>query len=904
MRIPLIVFALMAFGAAPIWADDDKKTDESSKKDEVAATPSVSSATSTKSASSSSSSSPTPAHVRLLKDYKRVDGMIPLYVKGSRLYAEMSSSHYGPEYLILISIAKGIGQGDLLGGFTWGLGDDAVWKFRKVDDRIHVIRKNVRFKASRGTPTATALANAYTDSVVFSLPVATKGPKGGDLVDLTSIFMSDFPQISNYLPGFIFSPSKSTWASVKGFKDNLQLQVAATYSSSGRMNLDTVPDSRGATINVHYSISKLPSTGYTPRMADDRVGYFLTVLKDFSKKSDQDRFVRYINRWNLQKADSSAKLSPPKKPIVFWIEKTVPFRYRPAIRAGIAEWNKAFEKVGYANAIEIRQQPDNAEWDPEDINYNTFRWITSGAGFAMGPSRVNPYTGEILDADIIFDADFLAFWKDEFETMTKSSVGQMTGGWPDENPSEILTNTREAIAHRHHQHCRMSVGMARQFAYGSAALHVMAKDPKVAAEMQEKFIMQGLKEVTMHEVGHTLGLRHNFKSSKMLTLKEINDPKNAGKPLVASVMDYNATNIVPEGWTQGDYFTTTLGPYDYWAIEYGYKPLSGGTSGEEKELQKIASRSGEKELQYSTDEDTYSSDPDPDSNRWDLGGDALEFAKLQAKLVKEVAPSLVDKLVKEGEDYSKPRRAFNVLLSQHGQAMSFVARNIGGLKTTRSHKGDKDAKPPVELIEADVQRDSLELLEQEVFGPEAYKFDPKIYPYLASSRWSHWGTSIFPARKDYPLHEYIALWQSRMLSQLMSYSTLERIHDTELKAPEDTDLLTTAELIERLTGSIFSEVKTLKPGEYTNRKPAISSVRRNLQRSYLRRLSRLAMGDTFAPDDCQTVAYVELTDLKKQIAGVLKNKKLKLDSYSRAHLVETGSRIGKVLDAKLELSSP
>ncbi len=883
-------------------ANKDAKTEPAKKSKEqssATATPTTSSATTKKAAATST---PAAAHVRLLKDFKKVDGMIPFYYKGSKLYAEFKSSHYGQEYIILMSIAKGIGQGDLLGGFSWGLGDDAVWKFRKVDQRVHVIRKNVRFKATSGTPTASALANAYTDSVLFSLPISTKGPGGGDLVDLSSIFMSDFPQISNYLPGFMFSASKSTWASVKGFKDNMQLQVAATYSSSGRLSLDTVADSRGATINVHYSISKLPSTGYKPRMADDRLGYFITVVKDYSKKSDQDRFLRYVNRWNLVKADSSAPLSPPKKPIIFWIEKTVPFRYRPAIRAGISEWNKAFEKAGFANAVEVRQQPDNAEWDPEDINYNTFRWITSSAGFAMGPSRVNPYTGEILDADIIFDADFLAFWRDEFETLTETGISRMAGGEPDET-ALLKQHTLVTPANSKHRNCRMSQGMARQFAFGATSAHVFAIDKQQAAKMQDKMILQGLKEVTMHEVGHTLGLRHNFKSSKMLTLKQINDPKNVGKPLVASVMDYAATNIVPQkGWKQGDYYTTTLGPYDYWAIEYGYKTLSGGTTGEVKELKKIASRSGEPNLQYSTDEDSFVSDPDPDSNRWDLGGDSLEYARLQSQLMKELMPSIVDRLVEDGDNYSKARRGFNVLLSQHGQAMSFVARNVGGLKTSRSHKGDAKAPAPVEMIDAKRQRDSLTLLEKEVFASTTYEFPAKIYSFLATSRWSHWGASR-GLRKDFPLHDYILMWQSQILNQLMSSTNLDRIHDIELKTPANTDVLTTAELLERLTKSVFSEVGSIKGGGYTNRKPAISSLRRNLQRSYLRRLSSLAMGSTFAPDDCQTIAFAELGALQGRIDSLLKGK-VKLDSYTRAHLHESSSRIGKVLDAKLELRSP
>src|SRR5262249_10134781 len=152
---------------------------------------------------------------------------------------------------------------------------------------------------------------------------------------------------SSVLPGFVFSENKSSWAAVKGFPNNVELEVAATYASSGNVDIDSVADSRGATIHVHYSLSSLPSTGYRPRVADDRVGYFLPAVKDWSQKGDDDRFVRYINRWDLQKADPDASLSPPKKKIMFWLEKTIPFVYRKPIQEGIEEWNKAFEKVGF-----------------------------------------------------------------------------------------------------------------------------------------------------------------------------------------------------------------------------------------------------------------------------------------------------------------------------------------------------------------------------------------------------------------------------------------------------------------------------------------------------------------------------------------------------------------------------
>ncbi|MCY2989664.1 MAG: zinc-dependent metalloprotease [Planctomycetota bacterium] len=851
-----------------------------------------------------SSPSPSdPQHVTLLKDAKHVEGLLSLYRKGNSLFVEFGPGDYSNEYIVLISIARGISQGMLLGGMSWGFGDDWVWSFRKIDDNVHIIRKNVRFKADKGSPEATAVKYAYTDSVLFSLPIVTKGPKGGDLVDLTSVFMSDLPQISTVLPGFMFAANKSTWASVKGFSSNMELEVAATYASGGHMNLDTVPDSRGATINVHYSISKIPGGGYASRLADDRVGYFLTVIKDFSKKKSEDQFVRYVNRWKLQKADSSAAMSPPTEPIIFWLEKTVPFKYRKPIRDGILEWNKAFAKAGFIDALEVRQQPDDADWDPEDINYNTFRWITANAGLAMGPSRVNPYTGQILDADIIFDADFLTAWKQEFETLTPQSIALMTGGkiqnpLPNAGAASGLEMVNQGSLPGP---CKLSHGMAHQLAFGLAALNAQA-DPKVTAELQEKLVMQGLKEVTMHELGHTLGLRHNFKGSAYLSLADLNNPaKTALNGMVASVMDYNPTNLVPKEIPQGDFFPTTIGPYDLWAIEYGYRQFSGD---EEGELKKIATRAGEPALKYATDEDTRGEiDPDPESNRYDLGNDALAYAKQRAQLIAQVIPTLVDKNVKEGEDYTKARKAFNVVLSQYGQAMYFTSRYVGGLYTSRTHRGDKDGKSPITVIEPAKQREALALLEQQVFNDKPFQFPPELYNQLASTNWSHWGLRTTSNRKDFPVHDVILMWQERILAQLISPVTLERIHDAELKIPADQDAFTTAELIERLTKAVFVEVENTKEGAYTNRKPAITSLRRNLQRSYLKEVSNMAMGRSSAPQDCQTVAYVELTSLKARI-DILLAGNVKLDAYSRAHLQESSKRIEKVLDAKLSLLSP
>jgi len=889
LQAAMVVVVMVAGLAAP--ADEAKKPDEKPT------------ATASDAPGKSASPSSQKPFATLVKDATRVPGLITLYRTDGKVYAELLPNLLDKEFFVSISIARGIGERSLLGGMSWGFGDDWVWQFRKIDETIHVVRKNVRFFADKGSPEAKAVDLAYTDSVLFAVPIISTSPAGGSVIDLGAIFFTDLPQIANTLPGFSFARDRTTWASVKSFPDNVELQVAATYGSSGKTQIDTVPDSRGATITVHYSLSLLPQNTYKPRLADDRIGYFVTALKDFSQNVDADRFVRYINRWSLEKADPSAAVSPPKKPIVFWIENTVPFRYRQPIREGIEAWNAAFEKAGFASAIEVRQQPDKTDWDPEDVNYNTFRWITAGASFAMGPSRVNPRTGQILDADIIFDADFLQFWRTQYETFTPQSIAAMTGAAVPQHRGALGSPAHCCAA------CTLFEGHARETALAATMLAVDAK-PGFSDKEKEKLVVQGLKLVVMHEVGHTLGLRHNFKGSAYRSLAEFNDiSKTRETGGSTSVMDYIPANIVPSGKTQGDYYAASLGPYDLWAIEYGYKPLSASSpEAERTELEKIASRSGDPALAFATDEDTEGNDPDPFSNRFDLGKDPLEFAALRADLVAEVMPKIADRLAtvdpKTGEGgYNRVRQAFGVLLSAHGQAMHFASRLIGGLETSRSHRGDANAPPPFRVVSVQQQRDALTLLEKRMFAVEPFTFPPSLLNQLVATRWLHWGATPV-SREDYAIHDVVLMWQDRILDNLLDPATLSRIRDSELKVAADEDAFTTAELLSRLTTAITREFETVGPGAYTARKPAVASLRRGLQRAYVTRLANLAMGSAPTLPDAQALATMHLRSMSAAMETLLAKNEVKLDDVSRAHLMEMRARIEAVLDADLNLPRP
>lgn len=826
----------------------------------------------------------------LTKGMKKVSGVWTMYHNDQKLLVLITSGQLNKDVMVVTSIARGISSGDVLGGMSWGFGNDALWTFRKVGDKLHLLRRNVRFKANSGTPEANAVKLAYSDSVLYALPILTS-VSGGYLIDMTKIFMSDDQRIGQSI-GFRFASDRSTWAKVKAFPSNVELQVAAVYT--GTRNLDTVADSRGVQVNVHYSISTLPATGYKPRLADDRIGYFLTVVKDFSDTGDDEHFVRYINRWDLQKEDPKAKLSRPKNPIRFYVEKTVPKELRPYVQEGIEEWNKAFEKLGYYKAIEVFQQRENDDWDPEDIRYNTFRWITAEAGFAMGPSRVNPRTGQILDADIIFDASFLRYWSQDYETFSPETARRLMGHQDSDSVAYgLLTPSRKS------QHvCRLGQGMQQQMGFSAAVL--MARGLANAdGKLPQEFVNQALKEVVMHEVGHTLGLRHNFKASAWKPLQDIENSKPGNsEATVASVMDYAPANIATKADKQGLYYTQSIGPYDYWAIEYGYKTLSGNAAAE---LAKIAARCNEPGHDYATDEDTRFSDSDPLTNRFDLGDNPIAFAERQMKLSAQLMPKILDRSVKDGDGYQKARQMFGMLFSEYWRTAIFAARFPGGVHVHRDHKGDKNGRPPFRVVDVDQQRAAMKLLSDLAFS--APQYDPKTLNYLAATRWSHWGMRS-STRLDYPIHETVLMMQDLLLGRLMNSYTLARLHDSELKVAADADAYTLAEHLKRLVDTLFTEwTPQAKAGKYTNRKCYISSFRRNLQRRALKRFAALVTAGSGLPEDARTLARMHLVQIDANITALLEKKDVELDDYSRAHLLDSRNRIRQVLNAELDLRS-
>jgi hypothetical protein len=440
--------------------------------------------------------------------------------------------------------------------------------------------------------------------------------------------------------------------------------------------------------------------------------------------------------------------------------------------------------------------------------------------------------------------------------------------------------------------------MQQQTGFAAAVFAAQGVTEK-RGELPEEYLHQALKEVVMHEVGHTLGLRHNFKASAWKTLAEIEDPAKANEPTVASVMDYSPVNIVQAGVKQPAYYTTTLGPYDYWAIEYGYKPITGD---ENAELQKIATRSGEPGLDYGTDEDTEANDPDPQSLRFDLGKDPVAYANRQVAIVNAILPKLLDRTVDAGDGYQRARQAFGILLNEHYRTIRFAAKLIGGVHVYRDHKGDLQAHVPFKLVDPNQQRAATKLLLEQ--GLVSHKFEPSVLNSLAATRWSHWGSPEI-RRIDYPIHNQVAQFQNAMLGVCFGPQVLARLQDGEVKTPAGEDAYTLAEHLKTAFEGVFGELNAPPAGEFNNRNQYISSFRRNVQRAALKQLSdivRKSPTDTVnqlrLPEDARVLVRMHLMDLQGKVDAALSKADLKLDDYSRAHLLDAKLRIKQILESE------
>ena len=853
----------------------------------------------------------------VVKNTQKLEGVFTLYrnLEKNKIYLEIKEEQLNKNYLATATLESGIGEAGIYSGMPL---QDILFYFRRVNNNLHFVVRNVNFRTNEGDPQERSRLRSFSDSVLYAISIKSIHPQRKTiLIDLGDLLLTDLAGLSSTL-GVSRSTDKSYFGTAKAFPQNIEIESVLNFFSTGSKSKDnqmlrfaTLADNRGFTLRVHYSLSQLPENNYQPRLADDRLGYFITAYQDLSNDERGDPFVRYINRWHLEKQNPKAAISPPKKPIVFWIDNAVPKEYRDAIIEGVLMWNLAFEKAGFKNAIQVNQMPDNSKWDSADIRYNTIRWIHTVDGyFAMGPSRVNPLTGEILNATILVDASFVRLLKSDYgrivqpnQTQTQTTLSALMqnrllcasgleakGNTMQTNEQNLEEQTPFSRLSKLAGEYDLCYGMeaANQFAFGPLAMSLLQNISPDSKQVKD-YIHQYLSLIIAHEVGHTLGLRHNFRGAALLSPEEMNNTQITHKKgLVSSVMDYIPPNIAPQGTKQGDYFPIMVGPYDRWAIQYGYTPTQAVTPIAEKPfLEKIAQQSYKSELSYSTDEDLL--DIDPTTNAWAYSSDVLQYSQWQMDNCRLIWDRLNTRYPVSGESYSDVSERFGTVLGNYFQNIYFTTKYIGGQSFYRVHAGAPQERLPFEPVPVEKQRQALAVLQKYVFAEDAFNFSPELLNKLAPSRWRHWGSSPQIGRLDYPIHDLVLFLQSAVLGDLLSRDRLTRLEDIELKS-QPSQALTLPELFDTLQSGIWTEV--LKP---KGKSIKISSLRRGLQRQYLDILTDIVLRKQNVPEDAHTLAWYKIRQLSEKLDKVSSD-----DEYTKAHLLETSDRIHKVLNAPLQ----
>jgi hypothetical protein len=783
----------------------------------------------------------------------------------------LEPEQFDREYIYFIHIADGVVDA---GSFRGAYGPRFVFTLERRFDEVAIIRENTAFYFDPDNAISRASEANIARAVLAVQPIVAKDEETGALlIEADSLFLSEaWTQLSpsrdpdadprrQFTVGD-FDADKSQILALRSYPLNTDIEVEYVFHNPKPLvyGSDAVTDPRNISVKAMHSLIEMPDNDYQPRMADARLGSFNQRITDLtSTKSAPYRDV--INRWHLVKQDPDAAVSDPVEPITWWIENTTPVEWRPLIEAAALEWNKAFEKAGFSNAVAVKTQPDDADWDAGDLRYNVLRWTSSPnppfGGY--GPSFANPRTGQLLGADIMLEYSFLNRSTLARELIQGESAGQHPLLWP-----ELHT-------------CAINNVLGMGTAFAASAIDMAGGE----AAIEEQLRRDRMYYLILHEIGHTLGMNHNMKATQILDREQIQNPDVMQSGILAgSVMDYPAVNYAPTEAEQTLFYTIAPGPYDDWYIEYAYSPGLSDPDQEAERLAAIAARSSQPELVFGNDADDMRSPGsglDPRVNIYDLSSDSIGYAASQMELMQRTLNKMAAWEPEAGDSYQQVVDGASLIIRLWGISAGVMSRWVGGVYVDRSVVGQEGGSEPLNPVERDQQKRAMAMLAEHLFSPGAFDVEGALWQQTAPERR---GFDHYAYTEDPKVHEAVLAGQKRVLDHLLHPVVLKRIVDTALYGNE----YPLDEMLPDLTAAIFA----------ADQDSPVNAFRRNLQAEYVDRLGRIVTaGDSDGFDtSAQALALYELD----QLAAML-SERPDSDTVTQAHTRYLSLKIEAVIEA-------
>ena len=788
----------------------------------------------------------------MLKDSDRIDGLFTLYSdrKTGDLRLMLHAAELDKSFLYFTYTENGVpAAGQFRGNF--GVDDAKVFHFSRYFDRIELVVENTSYYFDPAKPIARAADANISHAVAAEQKIeAEDAAKGVVVINANALFLSEsFNRVARLpdperKPHEIFSlgnlsAGKSKIREVRNYPQNTDIVVEYVYENDKPYvrGGDEVTDPRFVSITVQHSLIAAPEIDFEPRFDDPRVGYFGAKVTDLSS-TDVVPYRDVISRWDLVKKDPTAAVSEPVEPIVYWIENTTPMELRPIIEQAALRWNEAFEAAGFRNAVVVRTQPDDADWDAGDIRYNVIRWASSPTPSfgGYGPSFFDPRTGQILGADIMLE--HIVISRNVLEA-------RVFGAALEGNPAdEELTADDPA-------RCVAGLLAHREMIFGYAALEAFGAE----TEEQQRLLEEFIHYLVIHEIGHTLGLNHNFRSSHLHSLDDVFDPdKTYPVGLHGSVMDYPTIPFALPGEPQGQFWTTRPGPYDHWAIAFGYSPVLADPAAEAARLEALLARSTEPALAFGNDADDMRAPGkaiDPRAMIDDLTSDPIGFAAHDMNVVLAAIPKFGERLLRDGESYQQLLNGFRTAASRYREDATVVSRYIGGVYVDRAMAKQSGAGDPLTPVSLEDQKRAMQLLRERVFAPDAFAtFTRSASSLLAQRR----GFDHFGYTEDPKFHDLVLDIQEGILDHLLHPRVLQRLTDTRVYGNE----YSVADMLTDLTDAVFA----------VDMNGQVNTFRQNLQVEYVRRLIDIVDPGGQPPYDhvAQSMALDKLRSIENQVA--------------------------------------